>query len=268
MEQLGTPMWWRELEAVLGILDPHKFAWKICVSFYVPEVQSRTSLGQEYSTPLAPRSLNRGAFLPGELEYQDVRQRLALLTIAYCRCLQYWAEKCNLPRSPDCCPLAKSVRELSQVVQEFINITKRDILEGLEMEEPEDGYWPPSAAIFSQVLEPPVCRVEMMLTAGKTSQPTRILKPRGRAHPFFQVIPFRLPARLAKIPSPPTSPPMRALMVLQLSSLSQGFAGEVACLEMPEPTQTRWGHIHGHYVCKDANHLWDLQHEFEQGHQG
>ena len=196
-EQLGTPMWWGELEAIPGISDPCKFAQKICASFYIPEVRSRMSLGQEYSALLAPRSLNRGAFLPEELEYQDVRQRLALLTIAHCQCLQYWEEKHNLPRSLDCHPLAESVRELSQVVQEFIYITKRDILEGLEMEEPAGSCQPPSATIFSWVLEPPVCRVEMTPTTSKTS---RILRPRGRAHPFFWVTAVRSPACLPKIP--------------------------------------------------------------------
>ena len=84
VEQLGTPTWWEELEAVPGIKDPCKFAWKICTSFYVPEVWSRMSLGQGYSAPLAPKSLHRGAFLPEKLEYQDVRWWPALLTIAYC----------------------------------------------------------------------------------------------------------------------------------------------------------------------------------------
>ena len=115
-KQLGTPTWWGELEAILGIMDPCKFTWKICTSFYIPEVWSRTSPGQESSTPPAPRSLNRGAFLPKRLEYQDVRWQLALLTIAYCRCLQHWAERHNLPKSLDFCPLAESVRELSQAM--------------------------------------------------------------------------------------------------------------------------------------------------------
>ena len=115
-EQLGTPTWWGELEAIPGIMDPHKFTWKICASFYVPEVWSRMSLGQGYSTPLAPRSLNRGAFLPKKLKYQDIRWQPALLTIAYCWCLQHWAEKHNPPKSLDCHPLAESVRELSQAM--------------------------------------------------------------------------------------------------------------------------------------------------------
>ena len=122
-----------------GITDPCKFAQKICASFYVLEVRSRMYPGQEYSAPLAPRSLNRGAFLPKKLEYQDVRQWPALLTIVYCQCLQHWVEKHNLPKSLDCCPLAESVRELSQAVREFVTITKGDILEGLEMEGPADG---------------------------------------------------------------------------------------------------------------------------------
>ena len=185
VEQLGTPTWWGELEAIPGIMDPCKFAWKICVFFYVLKVQSKTSLGQEYCAPPAPRSLNRQAFLLGELKYQDVRQQLALLTIVYCWCLQHWVEKHNLLKSLDCHPLAKSVRELSQAVQEFVNITKRDILEGLKMEEPTGGHWTSSATIFIQVLGPLADRVEMMLTTGETSQPTRILRPRGRAHLFF-----------------------------------------------------------------------------------
>ena len=36
--QLGTPTWWRELEAIPDIKDPCKFARKIWASFYVPEV--------------------------------------------------------------------------------------------------------------------------------------------------------------------------------------------------------------------------------------
>ena len=113
-EQLGTPTWWGELEAALGIMDPHKFAQKICASFYVLEVWSRMSPGQGYSAPLDPRSLNRGAFLPEKLEYQDVRWWPALLTIVYCQCLQHWAEKHNLPKSLGCHPLAESITELSQ----------------------------------------------------------------------------------------------------------------------------------------------------------
>ena len=81
----------------------------------------------------------------------------------------------------------------------------------------------------------------MMLVTGETSQPARILRPRGRAHLFFWVIPIRSPAHLLEIPSPPTSPPMKTLAVLQLSSPPQGFAGVVACLGMTGPAQTRQG---------------------------
>ena len=196
------------------------------------------SPGQEYSAPLAPRSLNRGAFLLEKLEYQDVRWWLALLTIAYCWCLQHWVEKCSPPKRPDYRPLAESVRELSQAMQEFINITKGDILEGLEIEEPTGDHQPSSATIFSQVLGPPANRVETMPTTSETSQPTRMLRPRGRACLFFRVIPIRLPICLQKTPSPPTSPPKKALVVLQPSSPPQDNAGVVAGLETPEPTQT------------------------------
>ena len=36
--QVGTPAWWEELGALPGIKGQHKFAQKIRVSFYIPEV--------------------------------------------------------------------------------------------------------------------------------------------------------------------------------------------------------------------------------------
>ena len=53
--QLGTPMWWEELGVVPGIKDWCKFAWKVRASFYIPEVQIRTSQEQGFTAPLAPR---------------------------------------------------------------------------------------------------------------------------------------------------------------------------------------------------------------------
>ena len=115
---------------------------------------------QEYSVPPAPQSLNRGAFLPEKLTYQDVRWWPALLTVAYCQCLQHWAEKCNPPRNPDFCSLAESVRELRQAVWEFVNITQGDVMEDLKMEEPKGGHQPSPTTIFSQVLGPLADRQE------------------------------------------------------------------------------------------------------------
>ena len=112
--QIGTPMWWKELEAVLGITDWPKFTRKIQSSFYIPEVWSRMFPEEGYSVPPTHQSLNRGAYLLDNLIYQDVRWQPTLLTVAYCRCLQSWAEKCNPPRNPDFHPLAESVRELRQ----------------------------------------------------------------------------------------------------------------------------------------------------------
>ena len=80
----------------------------------------RTLLEHGYTVPPTLRSLNRNAFLPDNLSYQDVWQKLALLTIAYARSLQYWMEKQILPRSWNLCPLAESVIELWEVVKEYI----------------------------------------------------------------------------------------------------------------------------------------------------
>ena len=57
-DQLGTPTWWGELKAVPGIMDLHRFAQKIWVSFHILEIWSQASPNQGYSTPPAPKCLN------------------------------------------------------------------------------------------------------------------------------------------------------------------------------------------------------------------
>ena len=114
--QLGTPAWWEELGAVPGIEDRCKFVQKIRASFYVPEVWLRVSPEWGYTAPPAPQILDRGTFHPEKFAYQDVRQWPVLLTIAYARCLQHWAEKQNLLRNPDFCPWVECVRELQQTM--------------------------------------------------------------------------------------------------------------------------------------------------------
>ena len=189
VDQLGIPTWWGELKAIPGMMDLCRFARKIQASFHVPEIWSWASPNQGYSAPPAPRSLNQGAFLLESLEYQDVQWRPKLLTEAYCQCLQHWAEKVYLPTSPDAHPLAESIKELCQAMGEFVTITKRDILEGLEMERPVDSCWPPPATLFSWVLGPPTKgREKTTVTIGIPWQ-DGMPRLRGRASPFFHVAP-------------------------------------------------------------------------------
>ena len=151
--QLGTPTWWEELGAILGIEDQHKFTQRIWVLFCVLEVQLRACPEQGYVVPLACQILNRSVFLPERLAYQDVRQQPALLTIAYCQCLQHWVEKHNPPKNPDFHPLAESVRELRQAMQEFVSITPEDILKDLKIEETGTSFQQSLMTIFSWVLD-------------------------------------------------------------------------------------------------------------------
>ena len=141
--QLDTPAWWTELQAVPGIRDPQKLTWKIRASFYIPSVRMRTLLGPGYTAPPTPRSLNRNAFLPDDLSYQDVWQKLALLMIDYARSLQYWAEKQSPPRSWNLRPLAESVVELWEAVKEYVTFNHQDVIQGLGTDEE------PQATIFS-----------------------------------------------------------------------------------------------------------------------
>ena len=105
----GPPTWWMELQAIPGIRDPQKLAWKIRASFYIPEVRMRALFEPGYTAPLTPRSLDRNAFLPDHLSYQDVQQKLTLLMMAYARSLQYWVEKQSPTRSLDLHLLVESV---------------------------------------------------------------------------------------------------------------------------------------------------------------
>ena len=82
----------------------------------------RTLLKPGYTVPPTPRSLDRKAFLPDDLSYQDVWQKPALLTIAYTRSLQYWVEKQSPPRSWNLCPLVESVVELWEAVKEYVTL--------------------------------------------------------------------------------------------------------------------------------------------------
>ena len=231
-DQLGTPTWWGELKAIPGVMDLCRFAWKIRVSFHIQEIQSQASPNQGYSAPLAPKCLNQGAFLPERLEYQDVQRRPKLLTEAYCQCLQHWAEKVYLPASPDARPLAESVRELCRAMGEFVTITKRDTLEGLEMDRPIDSHWPPHATIFSQVLDPS--------TEGQEKTPIAIGIPWqdgvprlwGRASPFISSQPSTCSPGA---PSIPVFLPTRTLAVRRSSTPTQGFVDTAVNMKTSEP---------------------------------
>ena len=100
----------------------------------------------------------------GKVAYQDVRQWPVLLTIAYTRCLQHWAEKHNPPRNLDFCPWVECVRDLWQTMWEFVNITYQDVMQGLEIEKPEASCPQPGVTIFSWVLSTPVDDPRVMET--------------------------------------------------------------------------------------------------------
>ena len=118
----------------------------------MPEVQLRASPEWGHTAPPSPQILDRGAFHLEKFAYRDVRQRPALLTIAYARCLQHWVEKQNLLRNQDFHPWAECMSELWQTMREFVNITNQDVMQGLEIEKPEASHPQPGATIFSRAL--------------------------------------------------------------------------------------------------------------------
>ena len=154
-KQLGTPAWWPELKAIPGVTDYQKLACKMGASFHIPEVRMRASIGQEYTATPAPKCLSRNAFLPDELSYQEVWQQLTLLTVAYARGLQYWAENHNLPRSPDLCPLAGSTVELRETLQEHATFNHWNVVQGLGVIHLGSTSRWPQITLFSRMLSLP-----------------------------------------------------------------------------------------------------------------
>ena len=155
-KQLGTPAWWPDLKAMPGVKDLQKLAHKIRVSFYIPKVRMRASLDQQYTVPPVPKCLSRSAFILDELSYQNVHQQTTLLMSTYARGLQYWAEKFNLPRSADLCPLVGSIVELREAMREHVTFSHRDVVQGLGAIHLESTSQWPQTTLFNHVLRPPV----------------------------------------------------------------------------------------------------------------
>ena len=152
-------------QAILGIRDPWKLAWKIRASFYLPEVRMRTLLEPGYTVPPAPRSLDRNTFLPDDLSFQDMWQKPALLMMAYARSLQNWAEKQSLPRSWNLHPLVESVIKLWEMVKEYVTLNYLDIIQDLGVTNEESPSHDPQATNFSRVLSSPREEQELRRTA-------------------------------------------------------------------------------------------------------
>ena len=116
----------------------------------------RASLNQQCTMPPAPKCLNRNAFIPDELSYQDIHQQLTLLMVTYARGLQYWAEKLNPQRSPDLCPLVGSVLELREAMQEHVTFNHWDVVQGLGAIHLGSMSWWPQTTLCNCILRLPV----------------------------------------------------------------------------------------------------------------
>ena len=152
-------------------------------------------------------------------------------------------EKCNPPISPKAHPLAGSVRELLLAVGEFMHITARDILEGLDMNQPKNAALPPFVPLFSWVLSPPVDKQEATPVPEETHQAKVVMRPCGRAQPFPQIGPTQSPIHMPRAPIRPVYLPAGAMALIRSPALPQGLMAIVACLNTPEPPQPDPKHL-------------------------
>ena len=132
----------------------------------------RVFLKQQYTARPTPKCLSRNTYILDELSYQDIHQQLTLLMVAYTRGLQYWAEKLNVPRSPDLCPLAGSIVELRETMQEHITFNHWDVVQGLGAIHLGSTSWWPQTTLFNCVLAPPVEGQDFMETTTHTTPST------------------------------------------------------------------------------------------------
>ena len=153
--------------------------------------------------------------------------------MVYCQCLQHWAEKHDLPINAKAHPLAQNMRELIQAVDKFMHITARDVLEGLDMDQPMKAVQLPFATLFGWVLSLPVSKPETMPIPEETHQHDAVLILWGRAPPFPQLGPTQFPICLPRAPTVPTFPSARA--ATQPPMPPQGLMAIASCLNMSEP---------------------------------
>ena len=115
---------------------------------------------------------------------------------------------------PEACPLAKSVRELRLAVSEFLHITVRDILEGLNMNQPKKAASPPFNSLFSQVLSPSVNKQEAKPVPEEAHGANVVMRPHGRAWPFPQIGLIRSPSCMPRAPIQPVSLPAKTIALM------------------------------------------------------
>ena len=132
----------------------------------------RASPKQKYTILPAPKCLSRNTFILDELSYQDVHQQPTLLMVAYTRGLQYWAEKLNLPRSPDLHPLTGSIVELRETIQEHVTFNHWDVVQGLgAIHLGSTSQWP-QTTLFNSILVLPVEEQDFTETTTHTTPST------------------------------------------------------------------------------------------------
>ena len=135
------------------------------------------------------------------------------------------------------------MRELLLAVGEFVHITARDVLEGLNMNQPKDAALPPFVPLFSWVLSPPVDKQEATPVPEETCWANVVMRPCGRAWPFPRIGPTQSPIHMPRAPIQPVSLPAGAMVLIQSSALPQGLMAVAAHLNTPEPPQPDPKHL-------------------------
>ena len=127
-----------------------------------------------------------------------------------------------------------------------MHITVRDILEGLDMNQPKKAAPPPFDSLFSRVLSPLVDKQEAMPVPEETCRANVVMRPHGRAQPFPGIGPIRSPICMPRAPMLPVSPSAEAVVLIWSPTLPRGLMAMVAHSNTPESPQP------------DPNHLMDM----------
>ena len=130
---VNTPTWWPELSVVPGEMDLEEFARKVQALSELPKRRSHAQgTTNDYSTPLAPQTLEHDQFLPiSSIKFsgQDYHMWQLQKTLVYAKALQYWAEKAQPPHPGKPYKLAESAQELCQVMEPLDTFMGVEVLE-------------------------------------------------------------------------------------------------------------------------------------------
>ena len=95
-----------------------------------------------FHAPPAPPCLHQWRFMPpivSAFACQDIREIPREKTVTYAQALQHLAERRNLPKKDQPCPLAESIAKLRREVGFYLSFMDEEVFRGVDLPEEEEN---------------------------------------------------------------------------------------------------------------------------------